>query len=862
MAVLGVLTYPWIMKMHVFHPESRVRILADDALVGTGLEDDLSEDMTFQLHDDAVQTSAMFMKDLGARIAPKKSSSLPSTPSLRARWKKHVIQALSGPLPVCLTIRDLGAQLSVGRVYATKTLSERLEKASRLLESSKHMPMSFANRVAVILGKFFPMAIYGAPTTPIAKAKMQGFRSKLATTLDPRAAKARNVHLALACASGKVLDPRCHVLAARVLAIRRGWYVTPWTRHALEQVLAAHCEAGSVSTRTGSAANAMVDMSVMRGVVTLELDTSETRLQGPVALLLASLRDHGLTIDSAWNMHDQHGSVLNVLQVPYQRLKPATLWFAQRAANFANEQRLESIRGNGQIHWPTTHNILADLTAPDAILMRRIWMNGVWTQTMIDAMAMAEDTPCKWCGAPQQSHYHLFWECGRFSHLREAIWGEGGVPSVDSMPPCLSRCGLAPEPMLSYSEPGGKPVWGHIQGVYCDERAILQQHNQGVIDALQALRTKRGELPPKGSVDLLARLIQGSDQHEDMPQVHPCHELPPNVPNCYVDGSVFPPQQPNRASLGIGIACPHEPRQVMFEGQHLLFLFGQEGEGYHTFWTHVDSTRPSSSRAEALGLCLALGASGPLHLAIDNASVVRRANAILRGGEPQRHVMLTKDGDVWAIITERLSNRGLSSTKVTWIRGHTTPADVEAGKITARYRHFNEVVDRSAGLGRTGHGPWAPLWSWISGQEQRYNKFVRQVQDTLLGVLKALIRLNNDPMVRASMRPFIVYQPGSKEEEDPGEPFDLLRGQVLFNQAIPMGIHKAFHAFLFERPWQKRNGGISWVELLVLFYCSGADMNMLVPELGGQRYKDCHLCQACACVPCAPSCFCVHPCED
>eukprot|EP00969_Alexandrium_andersonii_P200084 8838458-Alexandrium_andersonii.AAC.1 len=78
---------------------------------------------------------------------------------------------------------------------------------------------------------------------------------------------------------------------------------------------------------------------------------------------------------------------------------------------------------------------------------------------MIDTMKVCEPTPCRWCGAEQATHEHLFWQCAKFQGVREAAWEGEAIPPVGCLPPVLKRCGLPPALVLDFSGDHA-PFWG------------------------------------------------------------------------------------------------------------------------------------------------------------------------------------------------------------------------------------------------------------------------------------------------------------------------------------------------------------------------------------------------------------------
>eukprot|EP00969_Alexandrium_andersonii_P025523 1114779-Alexandrium_andersonii.AAC.1 len=73
----------------------------------------------------------------------------------------------------------------------------------------------------------------------------------------------------------------------------------------------------------------------------------------------------------------------SILQAPYQRLKPIAFQLATEALDSQLHRDRPSMATNGGVDWERTLCIMRELPGPDRTLLKRIIMNGVWTQTMI-----------------------------------------------------------------------------------------------------------------------------------------------------------------------------------------------------------------------------------------------------------------------------------------------------------------------------------------------------------------------------------------------------------------------------------------------------------------------------------------------
>ena len=69
------------------------------------------------------------------------------------------------------------------------------------------------------------MALYAVAATPAPWGLIARLRTKIARCVDARAASHRSVVFALNAVAARTLDPLVHLLAARMVAIRRAWHI-------------------------------------------------------------------------------------------------------------------------------------------------------------------------------------------------------------------------------------------------------------------------------------------------------------------------------------------------------------------------------------------------------------------------------------------------------------------------------------------------------------------------------------------------------------------------------------------------------------------------------------------------------------
>ena len=96
---------------------------------------------------------------------------------------------------------------------------------------------------------------------------------------------------------------------------------------------------------------------------------------------------------------------------------------------------------------------------------------------------------------------------------------------------------------------------------------------------------------------------------------------------------------------------------------------------------------------------LALQATAPVHLGVDNLNVVRHVSHILSGASRGRPLHLCTDGD---FLSKLLTSfvRGIRTTQVPKVKGHADDCTVRDGRVRALDKAGNDLADRAADFGR------------------------------------------------------------------------------------------------------------------------------------------------------------------
>eukprot|EP00969_Alexandrium_andersonii_P320065 14140552-Alexandrium_andersonii.AAC.1 len=154
----------------------------------------------------------------------------------------------------------------------------------------------------------------------------------------------------------------------------------------------------------------------------------------------------------------------------------------------------------------------------------------------------------------------------------------------------------------------------------------------------------------------------------------------------YTDGSVLHPAIPPWALAGASLW--HEGEAASIDAAFDDFMWrGEHGEG-HAGWTYVMGPAPSSSRAQAVAIGIAMALQRRLLLWSDTSNVCRTVAAMTRGPSflHSKPWGLRPNGDVWERLQRTHVERGPSNTCVLKTKGHATQQHIaERGCFCAQY---------------------------------------------------------------------------------------------------------------------------------------------------------------------------------
>ena len=165
-------------------------------------------------------------------------------------------------------------------------------------------------------------------------------------------------------------------------------------------------------------------------------------------------------------------------------------------------------------------------------------------------------------------------------------------------------------------------------------------------------------------------------------------------------------------------------------------------------------------RAENWGAIVALQAYWPCHLGIDNLNVVRSIGRLLDTDCSAKPFPLVKDGDLVALVQEKIRARGRDTVRITKVKGHANDDDVQHGRVRLLDRHGNVEADTAADLGRR-HQPELLIDAWRKLLQARSYWYPIMTDLHRFMIAIARVSLNHDGKGGTAPDP-LVWDQGSK----------------------------------------------------------------------------------------------------
>ena len=155
-----------------------------------------------------------------------------------------------------------------------------------------------------------------------------------------------------------------------------------------------------------------------------------------------------------------------------------------------------------------------------------------------------------------------------------------------------------------------------------------------------------------------------------MPRIQLCNAPAPNEPNAWTDGSYKNPGH-KLAVRSFGIWHPTRdvadihPEECDFAAP-IAKTIHKQPHGLMMAGI-LPGVFNSSTRTELAAFIAICACPGPLHVGIDNSTVVSRSNALAEGTfNRKKNWALLPDGDLWQLAEECICIRGPGATACSW----------------------------------------------------------------------------------------------------------------------------------------------------------------------------------------------------
>ena len=341
MTMIALMLRPWI-KMMEFH-QVEPRVLADDLMFTAKGVGHRAKTI------DAMQSSRTYFADMGAKVANNKCFTFATDKDTRKHLSDYNWDLDGLRIPNLSSFRDLGAHMNLTNNVNGSTLTMRIKKATKMAQRLKWLPVTREVKNKIVLCNIIPAALYGVEITQINRAAMQSLRSAIADAVGPASAK-RSVDLVFNTTNtGKDLDPEVHSLYLRAANLRR---IMAKHSSTYGQVVAAirkynHAECNdtdgddddsyNIKYKQFMALQTKYDKATLWHQISTQTDNflehEDDAIEGPVGLLMQSLKACGCSLDQQFNIRASGEPTINMWEIPWQHLKTAIFGIGARSRN-------------------------------------------------------------------------------------------------------------------------------------------------------------------------------------------------------------------------------------------------------------------------------------------------------------------------------------------------------------------------------------------------------------------------------------------------------------------------------------------------------------------------------------------------
>ena len=840
MLMVAFLFRPWVNMVKTM--SATPRILADDILVAA------HGPTHFDTFTASFESTLTYIHDIGAAVAPDKSFLLSTNRVTRRSLRQLQWQAIGGAqIPVRLHVRDLGTHISTMERKVTTTLVVRAKQGVDILARLRATNFSYSKKAHICRSLVLPKSLYGVEACDLPVCLLDKLRASLARATNRGSVFQCNAILFEVASYGRDLDPYVQIVVRRVTALRRHIAKFPDTRRMFEGILSTYREMNFVGTdaeKFDSSSN---------------VEAWRLPARGPVGLLLQSLASICAALTPAFDLHHAFSIPINILTLPWQAL-PNNIVARCSRSRFPIQTATRSEFGRAMLlDHDTLRLALKRSPSEDFRLLVSILGLGRWTEQRALKFDSSLDSVCRLCHGADGCLAHLLWDCPKLREHRVDDRHDFRDLQASDIHPLL-RYGLPP-PMLADT---GTVLWEDVPEQRSQTSPLHTQYDLSAIEVppglhgyLLAVKEKmRQERYADFSAAVVAEYTKKVDlrdlaeslrKHLDQP--FPCSQgKVPEVPNAFSDGSVTSPSQQLWATASFGvvhmrnISSTNELNELEQDYTHATVRCDPSYGPFYTCHAPFFGGYYSSTRAELAGALFALSVTWPIHLSLDNMSVVQTLNGILACAcqSPRRPWSLQANGDLLELLHAVLVWRGgQRTTVISWCKGHADDSHIEAG-LTDTYKQWgNNIADQEAELAHSMVSDCENACCLFRQRQHKYVDLLVSIHAMFVRVIRAEKVIRNQHVAKMS-KMLKLRLPHRDLSMLQARPITMpscpeSHGGVLMTSALDLdcvnalGEHdRKIHNFICNCRWvvpgPYNSLGTSWVELFIAYAAHGGSL--------------------------------------
>ena len=717
MMMVSLLLKPWINLMRVANVTPRC--LADDLMIiatGHGHQSRTIKGMTL---------SRAYFQDIGAKVADKKCFCFATDTSTRSFLARYDWDGQGLQIPVINSFRDIGTHVNVTTSNNGKTLTDRMSKARYSTNRLRWLPMPLEFKQKIVQANILPAGLYGCEAAWVNKSCLKAFRAAVANALGPRSNRASNEVVFHNTSTSKDLDPSTYILLQRVLTLRRTLSKYP------ERI-------DQVKSIIGKYNNELLQ----------EPNTKVISIpQGPVALLMHSLKECGATLRDDFNVVQPNEPYVDIWHMPWQHLKNAIQEIAANARTRVGTESRQHMKDLHEIDGSIHKQIIHSLAPKERKVFNHLSSGAAWSEEHKANIGLSNGE-CKLCGACTTDITHVAWECEHVHKHRE----HRALVDIDhKLLPTYIKHGLA-KALTSDVQCtfwGDRPTNVHdVSAATCDavglpvskaKDVIASCKNQEIQDCLKRHGINSSALNARQCF----RALKANKGPPHLAMPYRCHRAPPADINVYTDGSWAYPLKEFLGIGGAGVWWPNRDPNIehrLSQAEKDIAHHKQFPEGA-MLYTPIGGYGGSSTRTELAAAIVAILANGPVHIGSDSQAFIDKASDILyklRLGKPLKcNWKTTSDGDLWEHFTKAAMAKGPKSIRLTKVKGHVTTQQVLDKIFRDCDKKGNDKADHAADLAVQMHGE--DVISVAKILQARHRKYTSLMKDVVKHIVEAYL---------------------------------------------------------------------------------------------------------------------------